>query len=339
MNKAVDPRAAGAASTISPDIATVLDSLDKPNPKQFIDDTINAEFRRENPAFAGLPGVVEHIEKQVVRLDEEAERHAREKTTADLLDHEFLGERPKRLSSYDLIQFYIFALAALLGVGMSMHVLACYISDSDVVSFLNGNYFGSLFMSALPAIAVLAFKARASLSGSDEAERLFYIRLFKCGLVALGVYVVAVSIVYAPHKVDLAAIQAALANGVEPDSWLSTVVKNVGENTVLGSQLCAETLLAPLAALKADMFHRSGRLVTAPLANAQIVHNAAIEIINARRSELARTLSEAQNELAVLGARKRARSDAAIAFYNNVTADLKKAGDDVVAKYGKGGSR
>jgi hypothetical protein len=210
----------------------------------------------------------------------------------------------------------------LIGVAMAMHALASYISDSGVILLLDGHYFASLLMSAVPLTSVLAMKARASTAGSEEAERAFYQRLFQFGLSALIVHLVVVSLVFAPQKFDLAAVQQAMANGVSPSNWFADTIKNIGERAVLGSQLFAETLLAPIIAHKADLIHRAGREAIVKLSEAQDVHDAAIKAINSEIDSSILELSRAQADLAAHSAAERARIESAQALCRDLSADL-----------------
>ncbi len=343
MNKIVSPRDVTDASASSSDIPIVIEALGKPDGEQHITQAVETAFQLENPACAGHPVTVATLQRRLDELEADRGRHAQGMVTADLLEAKFFGPRPMSLPRYELAEFCVCVGLTVGGMATSMHALACYMSDADVVYFLNGNYVGSLLMSLLPATGALAFRSRGSMAGSDKAEADFYKTMFKYGIVAFGAWVAAVSIVYAPHKPNMVEIQQSLANGTVSESWLSDLVKSVGENLVLGTQLCAETLLAPFAAYTADTIHRKGRPVSAPLSTVQIAHKAAIENINARIDDVSRDLSDVQGHLAVLMAMKRARINTALALFRNLTADRhaahKQADAGLLARYKKGGSR
>lgn len=343
MNRPLKPPTEMAASMPALDIDAVVRNIGKENGEQNIAEEIRAEFRRQFPLMSVLPLIVEDIKKRIEGLVAKRQRHDKAQEEADLVTPQSLGPRSEPLSRYDSILFLLFNFGAVIGVAMAMHALASYIADSGVISLLDGRYYASLLMSAVPLTSVLAIKSRAAMAGSDKAERTFYRRLFQFGVVALVVHLVVVSLVFAPQKVDLSSIQQALADGVSPSNWFTAVVKNIGERTVLGSQLFAETLLSPIIAYKADLILRAGRKVVVQLSETQVVHEEAIKSINSEIDSLILEQARDQTELAALSAAERSRIEAAQARYRDLSAELdanlKRARDEFFSKRQKGDNR
>jgi hypothetical protein len=346
MNKPVDPASImAAAKSLSAGMRSAVRSLiNDPAPaEQEIAERTRGRYSGAHPEAAVAKTRVTVLEGRLSDHLEIREWHMQTMREADPMREKLIGPRPHALTLYD---FSVFAFMAAVGIGgniVALSNLATYAADSGVIASLTDNFFRSLIVSAIPFSGSALFKALGALQGSDMAERAFYRRLARCAVAFVSAHIISLAIVFAPHKLDAAALAQALANGVAPTNPVVEALQYIASYLVLGTGLFAEMIIAPVVIAYASKLHRAGREITVTLSAEHVAHRAALVDSDRQIDEVVEQLGQARSELDRHTSALAEMTDATLQMHHETAADFKaderRFTHEFFVKRAKGGSR
>jgi hypothetical protein len=345
MNKPIKPPSTADAELLSAirrsDVRSHI--ADPATAEREITERVRARYRGDNPQIAVAEAQIEEEQAVLAGLREFRERHMQATRGGDLMRERYVGQREHALTLFD---FGLFAFVACVGVGgnlVALSNLATYVADSGAIASLTDNFFRALFVSAIPFSGSVALKVIGAFQADNKAERAFNLRTAWCAVAFVAVHILALTIFYAPHKFDGAALAEALASGVAPTNPIVAALQNFASYLVLGSGLAAEMLITPVAINYAQKLHRAGREIIVVLHDEQVAHREAIAVINQVIAKVIERIGQAQSELDKHASALAEMMKANLHLHRETAADLKtverRATEEFFAKRDKGVSR
>jgi hypothetical protein len=345
MNRPVNPADTAAATLLSAAMrSAVLSHIDDPAAaEKTLTERVRARYRGDHPEFAIAEARIEENQAVLHGQRELRERHMEAMRGGDLMRERLVGPRDGKLTLFD---FGLFAGIAAVGIGgnfVALSNVATYVADSGVIDSLTDNFYRALFVSAIPFSGSAVVKAIGAFQADNKAERAFNLRIarYACGFVAA--HIIALALFFAPHKMELAALQQAMANGVSPTNPIVAILRDIASYFVLGTGLFAEMLIAPVVISYAHKLHRAGREVVAKLHDEQEVHRQIIEGINSKIDPIVERLGRARAEVDKHASALAEMIEATLHLHREAAADLKaaerRAKDEFFSNRSKGGSR
>lgn len=272
--------------------------LGAPNAMQQVVDEARIRFHASNPRIEQIGLEKDHIAEEIALKRKSLRRACKAKASTDFVRERFTGKFEGLWSAFDSMQFNLLCGAAVIGVGMAWTSLSSYVADSGFIPSLSDNFWKALFVSAAPVSGSFGLKAIGDHIGGDRPKRFYYIVLGGLGMVAMLVHVTAMSGVFAPQQTDLSAIEDALNTGRSLASNKS-FLSNLASSIVLGSQLIAETLLAPAIMNAAAKHNQSKRKLEVIEHERHAVHDSII-------SELSGSIQHLTERYGAIGAEDKA---------------------------------
>jgi hypothetical protein len=345
MNRRVNPEAMTPASFLFGDMRTAVLSYiaDPAATERAVAERLRNRYSGDHPELASAKKKVEEDESRLARLREVSDRHAQAMRGGDLMRERLFGPREGALTRFDL---GIFVSIACIGTGgnfVALTNVATYVADSGVIASLTDNFFRALFVSAIPFSGAAVVKAFGAFQPDDKSERTFNLRIAAYAIAFAVLHITALSIAFAPHKLDAAAMQEALTNGVSPTNPVAAIVQQFALYVVLGSALLAEMLIAPALIAYAHKLHRAGRPILSERHDDQERHEKIIESIDAK---IDRILDRIGNACAESDKHESAMSEmieTALGLLRETAAEFenhkKRAHDEFFSRRSKGGLR
>jgi len=299
MNKPVNSTTTATSPNLKAIIKPYLGVSDTSSAEQSIGNKVRADYRRANPNFGTAEVLIEEYAQQIQILRDRRDRRNLASRKAPLNRVPMPGARAEteQLTRHDYLIYILTTWAAVLGIAVAWHALASFVADSGVIESLTDSYWRSFLMSGVAVTGAVLFKAGAALCADEEEERAYYRRLFKYAAAAVLLYVAVLAATFGPHKTDLAAIQLALAGGGAASNPVADAIKAIAPYFVVGTQLLAEMLSAPVIFNAATQKHLAGRKIIVAEHDVQSLHESKIEALNTKIVELAHLIAASQSAL------------------------------------------
>ncbi len=273
-----------------PDNDFIREQVDRPNGSETVEAYAKAQFRFRNPKAAGASANEAELGRVRASLAEQWQRLDTERKSTENFSTAFIGKRKERLAFHDAITYLLYFAFSFGGIGLGIHCLAVYISNSDTLPGLSGNYFQSLLFSLAPACVAIVIKAGASFTKNDVNRNLYYKNISIVAVVSGAIFVLSAAICFAPHQVDVSALTDALTKGIDPSDAWSKLVNSVAAHVYLVSQLCTEITAAVVISARSDKLHTAGRDIQEKASS----RRQAIEADLARIEQKLKEVSEAE---------------------------------------------
>ncbi len=345
MNKALFPASTADAKLFTSEIwSTVLFHTDDPaSGEAKVVKRVRDAFYRDHPELRMAEEQIKETQARHSHLHGQRERHLEAMRDGELMGEKHVGAREGVPTLFDRVLFFCVVFIGIGGNLVALTNTATYVADSGAIASLTGNFWGALFLSTASVSGAALIKAMGALQIDSKAERAFYLKIADFAGVIVLVHIIALSVVFAPHKIDTVALQEALANGIPPANPVVTFIQSVASDLMLATALIAETLIAPIVLHYAQKMQHAGRKITVDLHHEQIFHSGRINEINSKIKENVEQLSQSEAVLDRYMSAIAESTEAALRLYREMVADLqleeKRARQAFIAKRSRRGSQ
>jgi hypothetical protein len=297
-----------------------LSLLGTDEPGQAAKDHVTASFGGDH-SLSGKQAISNELGDVINDTKEVRVRQRSERNNSSPTRESIAGEREHVLQKHETLVYAGMLAAIVLGMAIACNSLAAFISESTLVDALTDHFGRALLMSGIGFTGAVLLKAGAELSTNERTQRIYHNRVFGVALVSTTIYVLVLSLAFAPHKTDLAQMQATLAGGGVPETPFADAIRAIANYALVGTQLITEMTGAPIIFFAMTRRHLMGRKIHVVSGDAWDFHQRLVEASDQKIMHLVMKKGECDDRIRICLAKEAERIEAVQRAHRRLEAD------------------